>query len=159
MSNPLSRSNARGGKAPKTPRPKSAHACDSCRNGKHRCEPNAADPEGPCQRCSKVRACVFRPRAVCTCEPCRYARTRCEPDPANVEGPCQRCHEEGCTCVFTPRAETKLKTDSSDKESGQLLSEEVSARKEKEAGRLISPPQTRSPARTEITSLPPLRPV
>ncbi|KAK5658847.1 hypothetical protein OQA88_1659 [Cercophora sp. LCS_1] len=39
--------------------PKKQRACESCRGLKVRCEPDAANPEGPCRRCAKAgRACV-----------------------------------------------------------------------------------------------------
>lgn len=39
--------------------PKKPRACESCRGLKVRCDPDPADPEGPCKRCAKAgRACV-----------------------------------------------------------------------------------------------------
>ncbi|KAK3310699.1 uncharacterized protein B0T15DRAFT_426320 [Chaetomium strumarium] len=39
--------------------PKKPRACESCRGLKVRCDPDPANPEGPCRRCAKAkRACV-----------------------------------------------------------------------------------------------------
>ncbi|KAK4240802.1 hypothetical protein C8A03DRAFT_12871 [Achaetomium macrosporum] len=39
--------------------PKKPRACESCRGLKVRCDPDPADPDGPCRRCAKAkRACV-----------------------------------------------------------------------------------------------------
>jgi len=39
--------------------PKKQRACESCRGLKVRCEPDVANPDGPCKRCAKAgRACV-----------------------------------------------------------------------------------------------------
>ncbi|KAM7205501.1 hypothetical protein V8F20_003085 [Naviculisporaceae sp. PSN 640] len=39
--------------------PKKPRACESCRGLKVRCEPDPANPDGPCKRCAKAnRACV-----------------------------------------------------------------------------------------------------
>ncbi|KAK0728965.1 hypothetical protein B0T21DRAFT_413083 [Apiosordaria backusii] len=44
-----------GGQDPKKPR-----ACESCRGLKVRCDPDPADPDGPCKRCAKAkRECVI----------------------------------------------------------------------------------------------------
>nr|CDP23206.1 Putative protein of unknown function [Podospora anserina S mat+] len=46
---------AGGGLDPKKPR-----ACESCRGLKVRCDPDPADPDGPCKRCAKAkRECVI----------------------------------------------------------------------------------------------------
>ncbi|KAH8891886.1 hypothetical protein GQ53DRAFT_647871 [Thozetella sp. PMI_491] len=50
---------AGGGVDPNNPDAKKPRACESCRQLKVKCEPEADNPDGPCRRCAKAgRACV-----------------------------------------------------------------------------------------------------